>query len=355
MSPLGYYKRKRRSVIKHWHTYLLGCCVALLCSCTEHDVLVDGVSETETETQMLPICFTNSYIDNAVTRQTNSLCDHQPSMGVWGWRNDGTIEEEIFTNQRVHYHADSTAWCYSPLRYWDKESRYTFMAYAPHHSHTSAEVSIAPTTKHLTIRGVTLHGHNLQAEPTETMKRLFAHTDDTDWMIARAGQTATGKSVMEVEFSMQHILAKLNINIKADSTLLGSATSLTADSIAVGALASRGDFEQQFMHTPISNTTAEWTAYDTTLYVKGTNACTIKDTPIYLVETLVIPQQIDSDATITFYYTYSQSDGHTEECRYRLPMHKVIERFASGYEYTLTLILTTEGVVAEKGIRRYEE
>lgn len=346
---------------RRWYTYLFAFCVALWCSCTEPDVYVDGNAETDARV-LPPICFTNSYVDNAVTRNSNALSEHQISMGVWGWRIDDTsTEEEIFSNQYVSYNPDSTIWSYNPLRYWDKDSRYAFYAYAPHQSNSMANVSIDAVSKHLAMRNVTLHGHNLQAEPTYTVKKLFVNTPDIDWMVARGGQVATGKSVMEVEFTMQHILAKFNINVKADTALLSRISSLSVDSIVVGKLIAQADFVQQLNHTPLLATpeetdVVEWTNHSaSTLYIRGLQSCEITEEPIYLIESLVIPQQISDDVAITLYYTYRQEDGHVEECRYRLPLNKVVDYFVSGYDHTLTLVLGVHGVVAEKGISKYED
>lgn len=345
---------------RHWTTYL-GCIgLALLSGCAEQDVLID-TPEVATSRQV-PICFAGSFVDHAATRHATQLCEHLPTMGVWGWRNgmwdDNTL---AFDDQPICYNADSARWEYSPLQYWREECQYDFRAYAPHQSATDAQVSIHPETHMISIEHVTLHGYNLQDEPTDTVKELFRGTPDTDWMIARAGQTAVGKAGMDVEFMMQHILAKLNIRIKADSTLLRkrNISHLTADSIVVGTLASEGDFAQQLTHTPILSDSQEdeieeWTTTDTTLYIRCTHACEIDATPTYLVESLVLPQHISTDATVTLYYTYHFGNGSTEECRYRIPLTDAFSRFTSGYNYTLTFTLSPCRITFEAGATGWE-
>lgn len=352
-------KKDKNDVKRHWKTYLLSILV-LLCGCAENDVLID-VSSASYKREV-PISFIGSYVDNAATRHDHQLCTHLTTMGVWGWRNgmwdDNTL---AFNDQAVCYNSDSTRWEYTPLQYWREECNYTFCAYAPHQRQTDATVSVDSATHMIHIHHVTLHGHNLQDTPTDTVKELFRDTPDTDWMVARAGQTAVGKAGMDVEFMMQHVLAKLNIRIKADSTLLSKRfiTQLTADSIVVGALAAEGDFDQQLTHTPILTnpeeaSLEEWSVGTPTLYIKGTHACAIAASPTYLVESLVLPQHITAEATVTLYYTYHFANGHTEQCRHRIALTDAFSRFASGHNYTLTFTLRPCRITFEAGATGWE-
>ncbi len=345
---------------KQAFTYLLGIFTLLMGSCVESEVLID--SPEIVKSQVTPISFAGSFVDNAATRHTNKLCSHLSTMGVWGWCN-GMLDKNtcVYDNQLVCYNNDSARWEYSPLQYWCKDSQYTFCAYAPHQAETGATVSIDADTRMISIHNVTLHGHNLQDIPTQHAKELFADTPDTDWMVARAGQTAVGKAFMGVEFMMQHILAKLYIRIKADSTLLCKRyiSHITADSIEVGTLAAKGDFAQQLTHTPILSVPQEaevdeWTATDTTLYIKCAHACEINSAPTYLVESLVMPQHISAETTATLYYTYHFGNGCSEECRYRIPLTDAFSRFAPGYNYTLTFTLKPHRIVFDAGSSEWE-
>lgn len=346
---------------KHWTTYLLGICALLIGSCTEHEVLID--TPTIAANREVPISFSDCHVDHAATRHANELRTHLTTMGVWGWRNglwdDNTL---AFDDQLITYNPDSIRWEYSPLQYWREECQYTFCAYAPHQGDSGAEVSVDSATHMIHILHVTLHGHNLQDTPTDTVKELFRDTPDTDWMVARAGQTAVGQAGMDVEFMMQHVLAKLNIRIKADTTLLHKRyiTHLTADSIVVGTLPAQGDFNQQLTHTPILSISEEanveeWVAYDSTLYIRGTHACEITDTPTYLVESLVIPQHIADTPTVTLYYSYHFANGRTEECTYSMPLTDAFSRFISGHNHTLTFTLKPHRIVFEAGATDWEK
>lgn len=341
---------------KHWKTYLLGICALLIGSCTESDVLIDA-PEVAISPREVPISFVGSYVDHAATRHSNQLCQHLPTMGVWGWRT-GLNESNtpVFADQLVAYNADSARWEYSPLQYWHEGCDYTFSAYAPHQQQTDATVSIDSASRMISIHNVILHGHNLQDTPTDTVIELFRGTPDTDWMVSRTGQSLVGMAGIDVEFAMQHILAKLNVCIKADTTLLRKRyiTQLTADSIVIGTLAAQGDFTQQLTHTPVlvdpaESALNEWIVRDTTLYIKGTHACVIKNTPTYLVESLVLPQYISPQATVTLYYSFHFGNGCSEECRYRILLTDAFSRFAPGYNYTLTFMLKPCRITFEAG------
>lgn len=345
---------------KRTFTYLLSIFTLLMNSCVENMVLIE-TPEAANELGV-PINFLSSYVDNAATRHDHKLCTHLTTMGVWGWRNGMWDNNTLaFDNQLVSYNSDSARWEYNPIQYWRKECQYTFCAYAPHQAETDATVSIDADTRMISIHNVTLHGHNLQDIPTQQAKELFADTPDTDWMVARAGQTAVGMAGMDVEFMMQHILAKLNIRIKADSALLRKRriSHITADSIDVGTLAAQGDFCQQLAHTPILSDSAEagieeWIATDTTLYIKCAHVCEMKETPTYLIESLVMPQHISSQATVTLYYTYHFANGCSEECRYRIPLTEAFRRFAPGHNYTLTFTLKPHRIVFDAGATGWE-
>lgn len=345
---------------KQAFTYLLGIFTLLMGSCVESEVLID--SPEITKGQVTPISFAGSFVDNSATRHTNKLCSHLSTMGVWGWRN-GMLDKNtcVYDNQLVCYNSDSARWEYSPLQYWRKDSQYEFCAYAPHQHGTPSEVSIDNTSHMITINNVTLHGCNLQDTPTPQTLEQFSGTTDTDWMVARAGQTAIGAAGMDVEFMMQHILGKLDIRIKVCPDLLKRPhiDHITADSINVGKLPSHGNFTQQLTHTPIISkpeeaTINEWKAYSTDLDIKGTHECTLASTPTYIVESLVIPHYIQAESNIELYYSYHYADGHKEQCRYCMPLDEAFTRFVSGYTHTLTFTVCSTRIDFEAGANDWE-
>ena len=313
--------------------------------------------------RMEPICFDCSFVDNAVTRSANELCGHASTMGVWGWRSSSSeTNTPVFLDQEVVHNPDSARWEYAPLQYWREGCSYSFAAYAPHQQDTGCEVSIDSDTHKITIKNVTLHGHNLQSTPSDALQGFFRDTPDTDWMIARAGQTAVSGTGMSIEFMMQHILGKLNIRIKGGEAMLArpAITSVTVDSMVVNALPSQGDFTQQLSHTPILNNAdelaiQEWAVQASNLKIKCKQACTLAVTPVYLVESLVMPHHIDTSSTIKLYYTFHYTDGVSEQCRYRMPLTDAFSRFVSGYNHTLSFLVCSDRIVFEAGTNGWKE
>ena len=341
---------------KHWYTYLLAIVGALLLgNCAKNDVLNP---EPGTDiVRAVPISFKGSYVDHATTRHSCALRDHLPTMGVWGWcTSQADSCTAVFTDQAVVYNPDSARWEYSPLKYWRLGCQYNFHAYAPHHGQTTAQVSIDTLTHMISIKDVTLHGYNLQQTPTDSVKELFRGTPDTDWMISRSGQTAIGAAGMDIEFTMQHILAKLNIRIRVCPDVLDRPhlDYITADSISVSKLPAKGHFTQKLTHTPITGNPEEaaieeWTALAPQLRLCCTNGCTLKSTPTYLIESLLIPHQTDEASRVVLHYTLRFTDGHTEQCRYRIPLNQAFTRFVSGYSHTLTFTICSDRITFEAG------
>lgn len=322
-------------------TYLLPLCVLLLSNCAQNDVVVPGLDDPKP--REVPICFEGSYV-NSATHNANNLCAHHITMGVWGWCNgmwdNNTL---LLNNHTISYIQNSSSWTYNPTLYWTKGGHYTFFAYAPHQQQTDASVSIDTQTKMLHINNVVLHGHNLQDTPTDSLKESFFASPDVDWMIDRNGHFAQEAGSMNIVFTLQHILSKLNIRILACNKLMTSSciAAITADSIIVSALPSQGDFSQQLTDTPDLSTSndetiEEWTTHSPHLDIKGTQSGNITNKQTYVIESLLFPHTTSTQSTITIYYTFHYSDGQKEECRYRMPLNEAFERFVSGHSYTIT-------------------
>jgi hypothetical protein len=54
------------------------------------------------------------------------------AFGVWGYSTFETVDTDVFLNQEVKYNGTTSAWEYSPLKYWDTRSSYEFYAYYPY-------------------------------------------------------------------------------------------------------------------------------------------------------------------------------------------------------------------------------
>lgn len=307
------------------------------------DVLMDNSGrDSRQEPTPYAIEFSESLINSSVrgTRAggMSSLSDHMTTMGVWGWRStlDGQVVNETqFRNKLVQFRDSS--WQYTPKKYWINNSSYRFNAYAPY----SQQASIDSLTGLISINGVRLTGDNLMKDvPSASLSNNFCGSSDIDWMVARGGQTAFGGILATVEFTMQHILSKINVSVRFTKGFEDENFDLVIDSLKIGPLLSGGSFRQIYESNTIGDST-EWipdsTQSDITLYsARNTSVDTIKT---YILESLVIPQDIRNAKKVKLYYSYNYSDGRKECSAYVLELDKAFgARLKSGYSYDLNLI-----------------
>jgi len=350
----------------------------LLAGCQNESVLVD--EDVAGEGMLRAIGFDNTFIDRAyATRATAplALSDYSSTMGVWGWRSDDTTTDQPqFIDQLVSYDTSTAKWQYSPLRYWETSSTYRFYAYAPHQTTTThGAVTIDATTGHIAISDVVLTGTNLQDPPTAEQQYVFsAAAGDVDWLISRAGRAnVPGRLGQTVEFTMQHILSKLNVAVRLNSTLASDASlsAVTIDKLLIGPFAAEGDFAQTLDHTPAASSAADRTAGEWTLTatpaltLSGATNVTLRNTAngttgntlLYIMESLVLPQDVADTQSVKLCYTFTSSDGRSEHFTYVMPLTQAFGpiteaggQFLSGYSYTLTFTLGPDVITFDPGV-----
>lgn len=327
---------------------ILGVMIATILSACSSDVLLD--EEQHTKASLVAIGFDNSFVDNAVdTRATTlKLSEYAQSMGVWGWQKDeNAAEEQLFKNHMVEY--NGTKWEYAPLKYWDTASTYRFYAYAPHSAKqkgNSATVALDAATGMISISNVKLHGDNLQEANAgaEQKKTFLTAANDVDWMVARTGQTAEGSNHAIVEFTMQHVLAKLNARIKISKVLATDAgiKDVKVNSMTIGELAADGSFIQKYNATQkASGTETEWTTGTSKVTLNAAKDITCTTSWTYIQESLLIPQAMPA-AEMVLTYTITFSNSKSEYYTYRMPLNEVfntITHFVGGNSYTISLTI----------------
>lgn len=329
--------------------YILTLMAVLLYSCTNEEVFV----ENNEQKPVSAISFDQSLVDK-VSRADINLSTYATTMGVWGYRNAATDNEMIFKNQRVDFYAD-LGWRYSPLKYWDAQSEYDFYAYTPYDQNAVSIDTTDPRAYILNINNIALTGVNLQETPSAAEKMIFNGTADTDWMVARAGEkNVMGSSHNTVQFSMQHILSKLNVRMRISPTmenLLGEAT-VTVDKVTIGSLHSKGDFTQKLTATPATveekaTSATEWSLTDDEITLQHTNVETLTTANLYLIESLVIPQVTDAEDKIYIEYTIHYAD-HTEKFKFSKSLRDIdpeLQQFCTGYNYTLSFLINPDQII----------
>lgn len=311
------------------------------------------------------ISFDNGFVDNSVrTRATTPLSQHHVTMGVWGWEtNPSGVDNLLFVNQLVKYlgtDGDANDWTYNPLKYWNDGNKYRFYAYAPY---DSTHVSIDAANGRISIRDIVLSGANLQQSASDALKDNFHGSGDTDWMVARGGQAVPGTYRAKVNFNMNHILAKFVAAVRIGSDLANDPEKpqVTVTGLTIGHFASKGSFVQQFDHTPNPEDSTEmalpeWTLDETAMPYDLVNdsVVTAQATNTYLVESLLLPQTVDSTAEMKLSYTIAYSDGRTERFVRTMDLDEAFGHFCGGCCYTVTFTVNPRAISFDSGVSTWQ-
>lgn len=368
MSPPGHNKRmtEKGRMIKAM-TRLAGLAMTCGLAACGGEILID---EPQAEACVVPIVFDDGFVDHAVgTRAAvNPLSDHSTTMGVWGWQTLEDISHTLlFSNHPIYYSAGE--WTYSPLRYWDSGCTYRFHAYAPHYTDQKgghAEVRINVVDYHLSIKGVQIKGDNLQTVPSAQQKNVFSTAlapHDVDWMVARNGQLTTGNVRPQVAFTLQHVLAKLNVRLRLSDALAADPglTKITVDTLSIGELAARGRFDQLYDATPSADgTEEEWTvpSWAPQLTYLRQEPCDANNSWQYIMESLLIPQAIPYETEVRLVYTATYSDARKEQTTYRMPLREVfstVSHFVSGNSYTISFLIAPDAILFDAEVDSWAE
>jgi len=342
--------------------YTMAMLAMVLYSCTNDELLVENIVEPKPVPGA--ISFDQGFVDKG-TRAGIALSDYQQSMGVWGYRDPVGDNEMVFNNQQVSFNSVE-GWTYSPLKYWDVLSNYDFYAYTPHNT---SKVTLDKTLARaylINIENIALNGVNLQSTASAAEKMIFDGTADTDWMISRAAQkNVWGSSRNTVQFSMQHILSKLNIRMRISASmasLLGEDSYVTVDKITVGKLLCKGDFTQKLSATPSTaeekqDSEDEWNLAADEITLEQTTSSRLTSDNLYLLESLVLPQEIDVEDKVYIEYTIHYSD-HTEKFKASKLLRDIspeLYHLYTGYNYTLSFLIDSDAITFTANAANWDE
>ena len=260
---------------------------AAMVACSQNDVLVDNISESQAETAIGFGTGINNLTRGTTAENSNgadgeALNSYHTTFGVWGYKQVGTGDEQaVFNNQTCTWTTTSVSdpftttgdWVYSPIRYWDKTATYDFYAYAP--STKEFTIDGSKDAHYLKLSSFTVVGKSLAQSTT-----VIAQPDDIfgadnasneDLMIATDVKDYVYTQGLRVSLDFNHILSRLNIAVKttipeavaADATAgtPASGATVTINKILVYNMENSGSFdESQVSGTDLSNgTTGRWT------------------------------------------------------------------------------------------------
>lgn len=216
---------------------------------------------------------------------------------------------EVFNGDTVAYSAG--AWTYAPLRYWDKQANFSFVAIAPSAKYiiyTKTDSVANPAGDYKTKDGgYTLVGTNLQdGTHTAEINKGFTGEDgkDADLMTAQKNNQNGAAHDATVDMLFSHILAKLNVVIGKAKVLDGQ--NVYIKKVEITGLDDHGTYAQK----NYTGATSGWNSSKVNASYKlsfqnntgillnsgtGTGENYHTGTPKYFIESIVMPQGIERD------------------------------------------------------------
>ena len=341
--------------------YLLSVALALTASCS-NEVIVDNGAVQET-----PVAIGFSSVTDQLTRGTTKpsetdyyLEDYHQTFAVYGTKvsqvdsllsyvfgGDATSaagkQDGLTCTYSDQEDASPNEWTYKPLRYWDTQADYKFIAYAPaaapiRYSYAAAGNGVGDAAnKFVSTAPYTIKGQNLQQGVSDDAEQKSGFTGvapstDIDIMVSDL-QTADGAthktSDAAVDLVFRHTLAKLNVklNVETDApTTTGTAGyRVQVTSVKVEDLLSTGSYDTDTW-TVDATTPAKTVDYSFTADAPGVQ---LYEEDTYFIESLVMPQDISADQKITLRYTITSIDEegneHTEPYTYLTTLAEVFK------------------------------
>ena len=295
----------------------------LFAACSSNDAF------KEIETTQIPIDFV-SYSQPATKATENNqadydwaLKDHHESFDVWGYRTNGSTNTWVFTKQLVSY--ASSAWSYTPVRYWDKAAdSYTFFAAAPSDANwTFKDNTDANNTEkndnytqqyYLTYTGLSISDHDATTATINTVtsdnytNSFNTAAEGKDLMIAAPCTWTNIGTAVNLNFI--HILSRLNVIIQRGEDLTDDDV-LELVEFKVFGFKSTGNFKENANNavattpgTPSRWSTSSGSVDYTSTYATSSNPLEVKydydnnatheghSVKQYVLQSLVIPQAI---------------------------------------------------------------
>lgn len=229
-------------------------------------------NEAEDPADRIPVGF-DTYVNKTKADINDVTALQGNGFGVFAYYTDNADYDQFakpnfMYNQSVTY--SSSAWSYSPVKYWpneygstagsDDEDKISFFAYAPYVESASETTGIVGLSKN-TAAGDPLVKYAVSLDPAQTVDLLWGVSGVASWDIANGGsQTLTsGLPWLDIQrpsaadaaltFTFKHALAKLNVQIKTSEALAAS-TKIFVRSISFTGFALKGTLN-------LNNTTAD--------------------------------------------------------------------------------------------------
>lgn len=310
--------------------------VAVVTGCNNDEVYIDEQAPQPETTVETPIAF-SIFADKATRAQATNLEAYHNTFAVYGTKENNGMQT-VFDEVTVTYQSGAEApneWTYSPLRYWDKQGKYEFIAYTPAAapiSYTLASDGKISGGKFATTGKYTLIGQNIQNGTSSEEKYVgfVGGTDkDTDIMLSDKA-TADGALKPIVNLNFRHILAKLNVALKTTPSF---PSAITVKNITITDLDDTGEYTDATSWSSSSVDANYKLQYD------DATGVVLTDKAAYFIESLIMPQAMDGKLTLIYEIT---SGSYTESFTYVVDLDKVFTsstKYEEGSNYTVTFTI----------------
>ena len=146
-------------------------------------------------------------------------------------------------NQKVEWSSGSSAFAYTPLKYWPNTEgdKISFFAYAPYDTDAASGAI---------DNGIVLSAYTAQSDPTLTFTLKTAANNLVDLVATNATQTSGDNQVIDVikrigdiKFKLNHVLTRATFSAKLDNSIsaTGSATHVCVTGVRILGTAARTD------------------------------------------------------------------------------------------------------------------
>ena len=328
---------------------MMAAAATMLAACTQ----TDFVNEVPAEAPKA-IEFEGGFVNKA-TRSENSnanynetFSDHHSTFAVWAYKKatEESNRTVVFENEVVT--VENGNYTYTNTAYWDKgAASYAFVAAAPA-THNTWTLDVDNFKTSLNLSNVETHQTSATHLSVLTPEKSGVNQD---LLISEDVIINPATHVGAVNLSFIHILSRLNI------VLNNTNNKFRIMSVTVKGLPSVGNFDESKLkgENLAKGTHTRWT-------LDKTNPANSKDynvtfngdaqkklgSNVYLMQTLVMPQEITDDTTIEVVYGYDLGNGNVDVFT---RTHKLAEAFGitggnklyfnEGWQNTLTLTVET--------------
>jgi len=293
----------------------------------------------------------------------------------------GTICYYTGNNTPTFY---GTNWRYDEERFWDKYAYYNFIAYAPALPDTSLLVfrygqndevgDLGVNGRDVIVPDYIMNGTNLhQAMPQTYLYEEFDDTTaghDIDLMISQPITNLRGTYNSTVQFDFHHIFSKLNISIA--KTIGMNEGMVIIDSLIITGLRDKGTYVESTYNDDPQAYNNGWTlatnnnpnfelAYRR--YNDSSNSRELPDqlegqdpTPLYFIESLLLPQNISNNAKLSLRYHITKNNGtYSEIFKYDIDFNKIFANILGRSYYTIKFRLESEAITFDADAATWAE